>query len=364
MKTLNIIFSALAVLLFCACGGGGGTTFSDSPGDTIQMRHARHLCMVERGGEIEVCIRNPWDTTKILQRYILTTERTNSADEVQVPLQNAAVFTTVHCALIRELGVADAIGGVCDLQYCTLPFVKESVAAGSIVDLGNSTNPGIEQIMELQPDAILLSPFEDAGGYGRLERMGIPIIECADYMENTPLGRAEWMRFYGRLFGQAQRADSLFDVIEQEYIMLAQSAAQTSTRPQLLVEIPQSGRWILPGGKSTTGQIYRDAGAEYLFRDLPNTGSNALSIEHVLERAQQADVWLIKHYGTLTRRQIFADTPLLRCLTMPTYLCNTRENGFFDEAPFHPEQHLRSLIHILHPELGIEPQKKYYTPLE
>ncbi len=328
------------------------------------MRYARYICMVERGEELEVIIRNPWDSTKVLRRYVLSSERTGRLDEVQVPFRNVAVFTTVHCALMQELGAGDAIGGVCDLQYNHLPFVAEGVQSGRIMDLGNSMNPSTEHVLELSPDAILLSPFENAGGYGRLERMGVPIIECADYMEPTPLGRAEWIRFYGRLFGVGERADSLFDVIEQNYISLKQQTQGHSSRPRLLCEIPQSGRWNLPGGQSTTGQIYQDAGAEYLFADLPNAGSNALSIERVLERAMSADVWLIKHHGNLTREQIITDTPLLRDLRMPTYLCNTSVNGFFDDTPFRPDLYLRDLIHILHPELDVISDKTYFCPLE
>ena len=74
-----------------------------------------------------------------------------------------------------------------------------------IVDCGNGMNPDIEKIIDLRPDAIMLSPFENSGGYGRVGKLGVPVIECADYMETSPLGRAEWLRFYGLLVGQEQR---------------------------------------------------------------------------------------------------------------------------------------------------------------
>ena len=85
---------------------------------------------------------------------------------------------------------------------------------------------GFEKIIDLRPDAIMLSPFENSGGYGRVGKLGVPVIECADYMETSPLGRAEWLRFYGLLVGQEQRGDSLFAQIEKEYLALKDLAAQ------------------------------------------------------------------------------------------------------------------------------------------
>ena len=126
-----------------------------------------------------------------------------------------------RCLLIRTLRIAqpdwcfESIGGVCDLKYIKLQEVQDGCRTGSIADVGNGMNPDIEKIIDLHPDAIMLSPFENSGGYGRVEKLNIPIIECADYMETSALGRAEWMRFYGLLFGEAQKADSLFAEVEK-----------------------------------------------------------------------------------------------------------------------------------------------------
>ncbi len=337
---------------------------SEEDGDTISLRYARNLTMVQYKDRLEVFQRNPWDTTKVLNHYTIVSQKGKHPNEVIVPLQKAAVFTSVHCALLQELGAEASIGGVYDLQYIHLPFIEQKVKEGAILDLGNAMNPNIEHVMELHPDALMPNPFENSGGYGRLERLGIPIIECADYMEVNPLARAEWMRFYGRLFGVGERADSLFLQIEKRYLSLREKTLQAQTHPRLICDIPYSGQWMLPGDGSTMGQMYNDAGANYVFSDLEGAGSIPLSIEHVLDRALTAEVWIFKHHGPITREQIYHDTPLLKDVPASMWFCDTSTSGFYEETPFHPERLLANLIQILHPELGIQTEKAYFCPLE
>ena len=116
------------------------------------------------------------------------------------------------------------------------------------MNAGDAMNPDIEKIIDFHPDAILLSPFENGGGYGRIEKLGVPIIECADYMETSPLGRAEWMRFFGLLFGRQQQADSLFYRVRNEYIRLKGLVGKLNRRPTLISELKNGSAWYVPGG--------------------------------------------------------------------------------------------------------------------
>lgn len=364
-RTFLLLITAAITFISCHQGNTGAAS---ADGDTVPMHYASNLLIVDYPEYTEVAIRNPWDTTKVLHRYILCSGQSVpdgvEGTVVRVPLQKAAVFTSVHCALLQEMGVAGAIGGVCDLDYIHIPYIQDGVKAGRIANLGSGMDPSIEHTMDLQPDALMPSPFENSGGYGRLEQLGIPIIECADYMEPGPLARAEWMRFYGRLFGVAEIADSLFSRVESRYIELREKAASASTRPRLLCEKPNNGHWYLPGGESTMGQMYRDAAADYIFSDIPGAGSTAMSLELVLDKATKADIWLLKNHGAIMRRQIMEDTPLLRRISVPMWLCDTQSSGFYEETPFHPERLLENLVQILHPELGITTGKSYFCPLE
>ena len=154
----------------------------------------------------------------------------------------------------KELGQAKSIKGVCNLEYFKMPEVQDGCRNGEIVDCGNGMNPDIEKIIDLRPDAIMLSPFENSGGYGRVGKLGVPVIECADYMETSPLGRAEWLRFYGLLVGQEQRGDSLFAQIENEYLAVKALAAHAASRPTVLSDLKYGSAWYIAGGKSTTGR--------------------------------------------------------------------------------------------------------------
>ncbi len=363
MKSEKVILLLLLVCSLAACGGRQ-VRQDTADGDTIPLRYARNLTIVEYPHYTQVTIRNPWDTTRVLNSYTLVKEPQGMKGEVVVPLKKLAVFTSVHCSLLMELGCKDRIGGICEPEYIHIPYIHRALKEGRVINLGNGMEPNLERIMALQPDAIMLSPFENSGGYGRLERMGIPLIECAEYMESTPLGRAEWIRFYGRLLGKAALVDSLFLQTERSYLRLRQAASKAQQKPRLICETPQSGYWYVPGGQSTMGIMYQDAGADYLFRDIEGSGSTALSIERVLDRALTAQVWLIKHHGRLTREQIVRDVPALSNIPARICLCDTYTSCFYEETPFHPDVLLGNLIQILHPELGIKQEKAYFCPLQ
>lgn len=222
MKQFSLfIHLMLSVLLFSACGGKSKSSSVIEAEKTIPLRYAENLSLSATEDYTIARLRNPWDTTRILHTYVLVDkEKSLPADLpegtlVRTPLSKAVVYSSVHCGLLNQIGALKSIGGVCDLKYIKLQEVQDGCRTGSIADVGNGMNPDIEKIIDLHPDAIMLSPFENSGGYGRVEKLNIPIIECADYMETSALGRAEWMRFYGLLFGEAQKADSLFAEVEK-----------------------------------------------------------------------------------------------------------------------------------------------------
>lgn len=292
----------ILVLLLSACGGRSRTSsHSETPVDTVEFRYAENIRILKFKNYAKVELRNPWDTLKTLHTYILT-DRNNAKSSnlpegtiVRTPLENAIVYSSVHNSLIAEIGGIESIAGVCDIQYIKHPQIKAMNEKGYITDCGSSMSPDIEKIIDLNADAVLLSPFENSGGYGRIEGIGVPIIECADYMETSPLGRAEWMKFYGLLTGKEQEADSLFRSIEKEYLSLKQIAKDVTNRPTVISELKYSSAWYVPGGKSTTAKMIDDAGADYIFSYTKESGSVPMSFETVLDKGQKADFWLIKY---------------------------------------------------------------------
>ena len=363
------------VLLLAACGGGSKTSSASLQGDTIPLKYAENLTLVKGEGYTEARLRNPWDTTALLHTYILVEKdkplpnRLPEGTLVRTPLSNALVYTAVHCNLIQELGAVESIGGICELQYIKVPEIIEGCRNGTIVNAGEGTNPDMEKIIDLHPDALLLSPYENSGGHGQVEKLKIPIIECADYMETSALGSAEWIRFYGLLFHQSAKADSIFAIVEKNYNELKALAISQPTQPKVMCELKSGSAWYVPGGNSTTGKLYNDAGGDYLFDHYPNSGAVPLSFETVFDKAQDADVWLMKYnqptdktlsgirndYSPYAQFKAFKDGQV--------YGCNTNYAAYYEDFPFHPDKVLMDLIKIFHPSLLPEYELKYFSKL-
>lgn len=372
--TLSLFTLSLFTFLLLSCTRSKSSSSGLEP---VPLRYATNLSCERGDGYTIWTLRDPWDTTQVLHRYILIKSANPDASlkeggsVIHIPVRRAGVATAVHCGLIDELGKSHTIAGVCEKQYIDLPAVTQGLAAGTIADFGNGMNPNIERIMDVSPDVLLLTPFEHSGGYGRVERLGIPIIECAEYMEVSPLARAEWIRFYGELFGAEALADSIFSSVEHNYRSLnAKLSTLNTPSPRLLTEMLYGGQWFVPCGQSTMGMMFRDAGANYLFSNRQGRGSVALPFETVLDEAHDADIWLLKFNSQqpLTYRQLASDyQPYTRFRAFRErhiFACDLANNHFYEETPFHPDRLLRDLIILCHPEVLPGQQTRYYKPLK
>lgn len=430
-RKIYIFGALLTLLVLTACQGGKTTAGEAEEGDTLKMEYAKLLTIVKHGEKgtasldedaedaeyqyAEVNVANPWKAGTLLHRYILipkgkegdetvarlALQRTSgmgcTTDTVRTPVERSAVFIAPHCQLMYELGCQQAIRGVCDLNYINIPDVRKRAASAgkasagnasaqnSIVDCGSSMAPDIERIIALKPEAILVSPFENSGGYGKLDKLHIPIIEAADYMESSPLGRAEWMKFYGMLFGKDKnisttaaveasmtaagkaseatlpascelRADSLFAQIEKEYLKLKAEAGKLPKGLSILTERKTGNVWYVPGGQSTIGILLKDANARYIFSDDKHSGSLPMSPEQILAKGSQVDVWAFKYFGgaPLSQVQLLQEYDGYKALAAfnrgNIYQVDTSTVPYFELTSFHPELLLREFIILAHGE--------------
>jgi iron complex transport system substrate-binding protein len=371
---------SLVILLF-SCGGGK-TASSQVEGDTIAFKYATQLCVVRYDGYTVATLKNPWKEGMILHQYVLVPANVAKLPAhipngtiIRTPLSRSMIFSTVHCAMLMDLGKQDCIAGVADLKYIKIPWIQQQVKEGRISDVGDGLSPVIEKIIDQRPDALFLSPFENSGGYGKLEDIDIPIVECAEYMETTPLGRAEWLRFYGLLFGCEQKADSLFDAIDKNYNDLKTLATHHPSpnthhpSPTVLLDNVTGSVWYVPGGKSTIGQMIQDAGGNYPWAGDAHSGSVSLPFESVLEKAGDADIWLFRYssdhditYDEL-RSEHHGYDQFKAFRTHLVYGCNVELSPFYEETPFRPDWLLNDFIQILHPELDHLAPLRYYKKL-
>jgi len=374
----GFIPALLFAVSLLSCGGhqSGG---HQEEGDTLSFHYARLLTLVEHDGYTIADISNPWKPAKRLHRYYLVPKSNNfdlssqtfaDGTIIRTPIERAAVFTTVHCALLTELGLGSKIVGVADAKYIKVPYIQQQIEAGRIVDCGNGLNPVVEIIMDVKPEVIMLSPFENSGGYGKTEEIGIPLIECAEYMETSPLARAEWMRFYGLLFGAGEKADSLFQQVDSSYTALKLQAEKAGEGRSVIVDKVTGSVWYMPGGRSTIGQMLQDAGANYPWATDEQSGSLALPFEAVLEKGGEADVWILRYNSDhdLQYDELLSEyhgySHLKAFRQQEIYGCNVEQSLFYEETPFHPERLLTDFLQILHPEMTGLPALRYYKKVK
>jgi iron complex transport system substrate-binding protein len=188
-------------------------------------------------------------------------------------------------------------------------------------------------------------------------------------MEATPLGRAEWVKFMGLLYGQYNKADSIYSAVTMAYDSLKNMAANVHERPTVISEMVTDGVWFMPGGGSYMARVFADAGANYVWADDNSTGSLQLDFATVYDRARDADFWLIKTFGRdLTLAQLESDYALHARMKAfasgGVYSCNTGATSLFEDFPFHPEMLLKEYVKIFHGNLLPDYELKYYKSVK
>ena len=339
----------------------------DSPAAT---HYSSLLQMQDLDHGMTLCrIQNPWQPDRVVMQYLLVPEADSTrlseeevsrleslygaAQTLYTPLRRQTLTSACYAYLYDQLQAVDCIGAMCDTEYVLDSAVCSDLRRGRIADAGSSMSPNAEVVLCSGSDAIWVTPYETGSQSVIAASLPhVPIIYCADYLENAPLGRAEWMRFFGRLVGKGAEADSLFHVIEHNYLTLAQDTVM-GEHLSLLCELPYGATWYVPGGRSTMSWLYQDAGFHYLWQEDTHSGSLGLSQEAVYERGADADVWLIKYYApqgdwqladVLSLNKMYAD--LGPCRKGRVYGCNTARSDYYEVTPFRPDWMLAEMRHM------------------
>lgn len=372
MKT-KFIFFILTGILFVSCNNNK----QEASGKTVAeytVKYAQGFAVKKYDGYTEVTVKDPWDSTRILQKYILVgkdqvlPELLPQGTLVRTPLSSAAVYSTIHCSVLRVLGSQDIVKAVCEPEYVSEDFVKEGLSNGTIIDLGMASNPDVEKLILLDPEAVMTSPIQGVP-YGRIEKTGIPIIEVPDYMEATPLGRAEWVRFYSLFIGKETVADSLFASVEKEYNAIKEKVGYATNRPTVFTDLKYGSSWYIAGGNSFVGNMLKDAGAAYIWADDKDTGAKPLTFETILDKAGEADFWLVKYnqpqdmtYKSL-EKEYKPYSYFAAFKNRNIYECNTGKVTYYEDLPIHPEYLLKDMAAIFHPGLFQDYQPVYYKKM-
>lgn len=368
-RKIKAILLSLCLVAVVSCGGSGNNQDQPEEGVKVENRYARGYTITKYGEYDLVEIADPWNKGRILQRYVLVEKGKSLPDKlpqgtiIRTPVDRVVMYTTIHTSLWEQLGALDNVAGICEPEYLTSAGAIQKLGEGKIADCGKATSPNVEKIMDINGEVIIATPFEN-GGYGQAEKLGIPIFESADYMENHPLGRVEWIKVFGLLSGKEKQADSLFNATESNYGRLRELAKNEEKRPKLISERKYGSTWFTAGGASYMAVMYRDAGADYILADNEDTGSVPMSFEMMYEKGHDSDIWIFLHdspylrtyddlKGEYTPYENFAPFK-----NRKIFVCNTVETPYYEYIALHPDYILEDFVKIFHPHLlpGYEPR--------
>lgn len=329
-------------------------------------------------------IRSAWKNAGATFRYVLyprdkprpvLSEQTDLL-YIPVPVQRIVCTSTIQAAMLEFLGLSDKIVAMADAKYAYNAQLLAAVSQGKIADLGNDQQIDFEKLVAAQPDLVLGFGLNEASKLlKRCEQMQIPSLYLAEYTETEPLGRAEWVRVLGALFGKSAEADSLFQtqIVAPYQKIQAQAQSQApTTRPTVFTGIAYEGRWYVAGGKSHLAQQLQAAGGAYLWADNPETGGVGVDFEQVYTKALQADIWLnvsqANDLQTLAKfNPHYADFKAYQNKKVYSYSKRVSPNGgydIFESAIVQPQLVLRDLSLILNPSAFPNDTLFYYEKLE
>ncbi|MBI1193128.1 MAG: ABC transporter substrate-binding protein [Bacteroidetes bacterium] len=313
-------------------------------------------------------------------RYLLVDSTANlGADcfpdhvRVSVPLTRAVCVSTTHAAIFARLDRREVLVGMSWLENLYDPELRRSAAAGHLREVSREGDLNLEVILDLEPGLVLtyLTADPEYGDFDKMRKLGVPVLPVAEFMEPHPLGQAEWIRLGGWLLGKQRTADSLFGAVRQDYLQARERAMAVAQKPTVFTGMDYQGSWTVPRGGSFAAVYLKDAGARYVFEDVPGAGNYAVDFEAVLERAGSADFWL--HPGAARSRRAMAEfDPRLRhfeawkqgrVYNNDARLSPGGGNDYWESAILRPDLVLADLIAVFHPELSASHPLVYYRLL-
>ena len=350
----------LTVLLLASCASKTVQEPQNvSRGENL-MRYARNVAVYKADSCYQMEVLNPWDTAVLLGSYLIPKEGFSSF----------VCFSSTQWSVFLELGEIARVKGLLEGRYVHDQRMIDLLAEGTVKDVGTETAKNIELMIQMHPDVILYSPYFD-GNQDNLKVTGAMLFPFADYLETTPLGRAEWIRIVGMMTGRRVDADAWFNEIEARYNALKDLCADVETRPTVFSDLAFNGQWYVAGGQSYMARLFKDAGADYIWRDDPSTASFPLDSETILAKAQHADFWRVTNSSSLpmTYESLKRENAVYALFDAyknhKILVCDIQETGYFEKSQIEPDILLSDFISIFHPEkLGEGVQQKYYHLME
>ncbi len=372
-----------SLLLLCGCKQKKKETiFNNANDSSTSIEYANGFKIETQSNGITIIkVLKPWANAETTHTYALVpkeiqasiTLNKNDYDAIiATPVEHIVVTSTTHIPALEELGVLHQLIGFPDTKYISSLAARKLIDAGKIKELGINESLNTEAVLALQPDLIFGFAINDGNStYETIQRAHIPVIYNGDWVEETPLGKAEWIKFFAPFFNKTKKADIIFNKIETSYLETKKLAAEVENKPTVLSGAMFNDIWYLPGGKSWAANFLKDANADYLWSATDENGSLSLSWESVLDVGKHADYWIgpaqLATYKEMeASSQHYTQFDAFKNKKVFTTANTKGETGgtlYYELAPQRPDLVLKDLIHILHPGLLPDYVPYFFKPL-
>jgi iron complex transport system substrate-binding protein len=327
-------------------------------------------------------IKNPWPKSERSYTYALipkenvakTTVNRNEFDNViTTPVQKIVVTSTTHIPALELLGVEHTLIGFPGTDYISSEKTRARIDKGHVRELGNNEGINSEVLLDIRPDVVVAFGVDSSNkSMEVIEKAGIPVIYNGDWVEKSPLAKAEWIIVFGSLFNKEKEAQAIFNQIESDYIEAKKIASEATSKPTVLCGAMYKDIWYLPNGTSPEAQFLKDAHTNYLWSETNESGSIALSFEAVFEKAKDAELWLSPSYYTSYEalkksNSHYTEFDAFQNKAIYTFSNTTGKTGgvlYYELGISRPDLVLKDMIKICHPELLTDYKPIFFKPLD
>ncbi len=369
-----LVLICIIALVISACDNTEKSTFDASGERQIPLQYATGLQIWENENGYRIQVRNPQDTTEILGNYLLSRKDDDQPAagewdaEIAIPVKKAALNSTTFVPFFLRIGEAKTISGLTFANLMKNETIAGQIADGTTIELTSGGETDFEKMLALDADIFMVYKFGEAD-FERYSERGIPVVMNMEFMESTPLARAEWIKLAGCLTGKYEEARKVFEEVSQSYNELIAKAAKADSMPTVFSGMKYGANWFTPGNQSFVAQFIRDAHGKYSFEHVEGQGNKELDFESVLETIEDADYWGMlvssdkgmSFEGVKKIDRRFSAFKSFR--EGQIFVCNTAKTDYFGDAVMEPEKILGDMIGIMHPQILPDHQFNYFFPI-
>ena len=374
VKKILIIFA----FSFFQCKDNSATANDEIVVKNNSIRYAKGFSINKHDGFSVLKITNPWPKANKSYTYILKEKNGIIPDSlegfttIQIPIQSIIVTSTTHIPSLEMLNVENSLIGFPNLNYISSEKVSDRIDANKVKEIGRNQVLNNEIILDLKPDLIVGYGIDNNNpAYDNLEKSGLKVIYNGDWNEQTPLGKAEWIKFFGALYGLDKKAETIFNQIEKDYKITLELAKQALSKPTIMCGEMYENVWYLPQGNSWSSLFLKDAITNYLWANTTGTGSLSLPFETVLEKAKNAEFWFQGSFSSLQEMQNsnihYNQFDAFKNKKVYSFSAKKGKTGgaiFYELAGNRPDLVLKDILKIVHPELLPNYELYFYKKLE